>query len=153
MSSPTHPGRRELGTSHARSVQRIMTQNLVHSAIAAESRTASVSRTAIEDLSALINLVVLHDELYVLSRAEEVPFSPSSDLVDFLADEQIIRAECFDAGTAELVESAARQHLLHFLGTNGIQDTRGFKELLTYSLSVSCQQLMGGRPDGQEDQR
>ena len=141
---PTPPNRPGLGAGHARSVQRIITQNLVLSAIAAECGTGPTSMTAIGDLAALINLVVLYDELYVLGRGGKINLGPSSDLVDFLGDEHVIRAESFDLSTSDQVASAARHHLLHFLGSQDIEDTRDFKELLSYFLSpgVAYQYLM-----------
>jgi hypothetical protein len=155
--SLNHPNRSGPRAGHSRSVQRIITQNLVLSAITAERSTGPVSMAAIEDLSALINVVVLYDELYVLGRADELHFSASSDLVDFLADERIIRAESFDPSTEEQVATAAGKHLLHFLGSNDIEDTRDYKALLRYFLSpgstAACYQSMAHRPDGQDDIR
>jgi hypothetical protein len=138
--------------SHPRSVQKIVTQSLVISAIAAE-RLGSVSWAALHDLSVLINFIVLYDELYVLDAPERFHrLSPASDLLGLLTDERILRSEKLDEDTAARVAGAAQRHLLHFLGSKGVTDSGRFERLLSYVLSQGAALCdLADRPDGEED--
>src|SRR5713101_5240375 len=93
------------------STQRVITQNLVMAATEAETQT-KVRKGSVRDLSTLINLVALYDEVFVLGRAIDFyQNSLHSDLVSFLANEQIIRTQPLDEKANERIAQIAQKHL------------------------------------------
>ena len=98
------------------SSQRVITQNLLVSASEAERRDV-VSPQTLSDLSALINMAVLYDELFVLDRALHFAhIGPPSELVSFLADKEIVRSMPIKEKDRTSISKTAKKHLIAFLG-------------------------------------
>jgi hypothetical protein len=108
----------------------------------------------VHDLSTLINIAVLYDELFVLGRhGSFMNFGPSSDLIDLLYDKRILQSEALTRDEKNKVTSAARKHLLCFLEENDQADIAEFGEILTYSLSPDAGYVRAYEADSLEEVR
>jgi len=97
------------------SSSRLVTLNLLISSSQAETNE-EVRESSIYDLSTLINLVALYDELIVLNT---VPARDTdghaSDLIGLLNDEQIVKTQVLSEQAREEVSERAKKHLAVFI--------------------------------------
>ena len=121
-----------MSTNQPLSTSRIVTQNLVISASEAETET-EVWQSSVDDLSTLINLVALYDEVFILGRAAEFSaYGKHSDLMRFLVDEQIIKTQSLNQEAREEISQIAQKHLAVYLDQDKVEK---FEPLLRFALS------------------
>src|ERR1041385_4826580 len=127
-------------TTQPTSTTRILTQNLLISASEAET-DKEVWESSVEDLSALINVVALYDDIFILGRATAFDaFVNHSNLMGFLNDEQIIKTQTLDKAASEDISQRAKKHLalyLDVLDNKGRRNIERFEPLLRSALSPS----------------
>lgn len=97
------------------SSSRVVTRNLLISASRAETNS-EVQESSIHDLSTVINLVTLYDELFVLNKAPGTDSSgDTSDLIRLLSDEQLIKTQELDDKDREAVHNEPKSIFLFIL--------------------------------------
>ena len=94
--------------------KRLVTQNLVYSAVQSEVKS-SVTVETIEDLSALINVIVMYDEIIFLDRTWLYNFvQMKTDLTEYLKD--IVKIDYPSEKQVDGICQVAQKHLLTLLG-------------------------------------
>jgi hypothetical protein len=135
---PDNPTNSKPGTQYEEplgtplSTSRVVTQNLVISASQAEIEK-EVWQSSVHDLSTLINLVALYDDVFVLGRAAEFnAFRNHSDLMRFLADENIVKTQVLNEQARDDISRIAKKHLAFYLEKDEVER---FEPLLRFAIS------------------
>lgn len=114
------------------STDRVITQNLVLTATQAETQT-QVGSNAVRDLSTLINLVALYDQVFVLGRGAEFYNNTfHSDLLSYLISANIVRTQPLDQNDSAKIGEIAHGHLAFYLGQQSVEE---FDDVLRFALS------------------
>lgn len=112
--------------------RRLITQNLFSSAAVFE-REKHPTWLSIQDLSTLIDLFCLYDQVIVIGRGMRFPFRKlRSDLLDLLENSQFVVVDDPEAEDVENITKTAQMHLAAFLGESEVGRYEG---LLRYALS------------------
>lgn len=113
--------------------QRLLTQNLLTSAASLE-RTTSQGWEAIHDFSLLVELFCLYDRAVVIGRGiRDTLRSMDSSLFALLEETNFISTATLDESEQQAVATAARQHLITFLGEDKPAD---YDELFRFALNA-----------------